>query len=74
MEHSVQRLDDLYYMTAHIYSEQNAARPPETTFAHFVEVCGMLATYDRRKKREEFDIEDGAYDDYDMEAHGDIDA
>jgi NTP pyrophosphatase (non-canonical NTP hydrolase) len=58
MEHSVQRLDDLYYMTAHIYSEQNAARPPETTFAHFVEVCGMLATYDRRKKREEFDIED----------------
>jgi len=52
------RLDDLYYMVSHIYSEQNAHRPAAATFAHFVEVCGMLATHDRNKKREHFTIED----------------
>jgi NTP pyrophosphatase (non-canonical NTP hydrolase) len=45
-------LDDLYRMTAHIYSEQNAQRPVSSTFAHFVEVCGMLTIHDRRKKKE----------------------
>ena len=51
------RLDDLYKMVAHIYSEQNAHRPARETFAHFVEVCGMLALNDRQKKREEVTIE-----------------
>jgi NTP pyrophosphatase (non-canonical NTP hydrolase) len=44
-------------MVAHIYSEQNAHRPARETFAHFVEVCGMLALNDRQKKREEVSIE-----------------
>lgn len=52
------RLDDLYYMVARIYSEQNAQRPASVTFSHFVEVCGMLTVYDREKKREQFTIED----------------
>lgn len=52
------RLDDLYYMVARIYSEQNAQRPASATFSHFVEVCGMLTIYDRDKKREQFTIED----------------
>jgi NTP pyrophosphatase (non-canonical NTP hydrolase) len=46
------RLDDLYKMIAHIYSEQNAHRPASATFAHFVEVCGMLTVQSRSKKRE----------------------
>jgi NTP pyrophosphatase (non-canonical NTP hydrolase) len=46
------RLDDLYKMIAHIYSEQNAHRPASATFAHFVEVCGMLTVHSRNKKRE----------------------
>jgi NTP pyrophosphatase (non-canonical NTP hydrolase) len=46
------RLDDLYKMVAHIYSEQNAHRPASSTFAHFVEVCGMLTVHARSKKRE----------------------
>jgi NTP pyrophosphatase (non-canonical NTP hydrolase) len=50
-------LDDLYKMVAHIYSEQNAHRPARETFAHFVEVCGMLALNDRQKKREEVTVE-----------------
>jgi len=45
-------LDDLYKMVAHIYSEQNAHRPASATFAHFVEVCGMLTVHARSKKRE----------------------
>lgn len=45
-------LDELYRMTAYIYSEQNAIRPVAATFAHFVEVCGMLTVHDRRKKKE----------------------
>ncbi len=52
------RLDDLYRMTAHIYGDRNSARTKEATFAHFVEVCGMLTVHDRRKKREHFDITD----------------
>jgi NTP pyrophosphatase (non-canonical NTP hydrolase) len=50
-------LDDLYKMVAHIYSEQNAHRPARETFAHFVEVCGMLALNDRQKKREDVTVE-----------------
>jgi hypothetical protein len=46
------RLDDLYKMVAQIYSEQNAQRPARETFAHFVEVCGMLAQHDREKRSE----------------------
>jgi len=46
------RLDDLYKMIANIYSEQNAHRPASATFAHFVEVCGMLTVHSRNKKRE----------------------
>ena len=45
-------LDDLYKMVAYIYSEQNAHRPASATFAHFVEVCGMLTVHSRSKKRE----------------------
>jgi nucleoside phosphorylase/NTP pyrophosphatase (non-canonical NTP hydrolase) len=51
-------LDDLYLMVASIYAEQNAHRSPSATFAHFVEVCGMLTVHDRKKKREDFDLED----------------
>ncbi len=47
------RLDELYKMTAHIYSEQNAHRPASATFTHFVEVCGILTMHSRDKKREE---------------------
>jgi NTP pyrophosphatase (non-canonical NTP hydrolase) len=50
------RLDDLYKMVAHIYSEQNAQRPARETFAHFVEVCGMLAQTDREKKIEDMSV------------------
>jgi NTP pyrophosphatase (non-canonical NTP hydrolase) len=52
------RLDDLYMMTSHIYGDRNSTRTKEATFAHFVEVCGMLTIHDRRKKREHFDIAD----------------
>jgi NTP pyrophosphatase (non-canonical NTP hydrolase) len=45
-------LDDLYKMVSYIYSEQNAHRPASSTFAHFVEVCGMLTVHARSKKRE----------------------
>lgn len=45
-------LDGLYKMVAYIYREQNAIRSPSATFSHFVEVCGMLAIHDRKKKRE----------------------
>src|SRR3989442_11422175 len=51
-------LDDLYLMVASIYAEQNAPRSPSTTFAHFVEVCGMLTIHDLKKKREEIEVED----------------
>jgi NTP pyrophosphatase (non-canonical NTP hydrolase) len=52
------RLDDLYKLIAHIYSEQNAHRPASATFSHFVEVCGMLSVHDRQKKREDVTVED----------------
>jgi nucleoside phosphorylase/NTP pyrophosphatase (non-canonical NTP hydrolase) len=45
-------LDDLYHMQAHIYFERNAERPISATFAHFVEVCGMLTIHGGGKKRE----------------------
>jgi len=51
-------LDDLYLMVSKIYSEQNYLRSPIATFGHFVETCGMLTAYDRRKKREDFNVED----------------
>jgi NTP pyrophosphatase (non-canonical NTP hydrolase) len=52
------RLDELYKMTAHIYSEQNAHRPASATFSHFVEVCGLLTVHARKKKRESTTFED----------------
>ena len=52
------RLDDLYRMTAHIYSEQNAHRPASATFAHFVEVCGILTIHARKKRREDVSFTD----------------
>ncbi len=52
------RLDDLYRMVSHIYSEQNAQRAATATFAHFVEVCGMLTLHDRDKPREGLSVDD----------------
>jgi hypothetical protein len=52
------RLDELYWMTAHIYGDRNSTRSKEATFAHFVEVCGMLTIPDRKKKRENVDFVD----------------
>ena len=52
------RLDELYHMTAYIYGDRNSVRSKEATFAHFVEVCGMLTVHDRKKKRESFDMTD----------------
>ncbi|WP_425615147.1 hypothetical protein NA78x_005044 [Anatilimnocola sp. NA78] len=51
-------LDDLYRMVASIYEEKNSQRPPTSTFAHFVETCGMLTIIDRKKKRDEITIVD----------------
>jgi NTP pyrophosphatase (non-canonical NTP hydrolase) len=51
-------LDDLYKMTAHIYGDRNSVRSKESTFAHFVEVCGMLTIADRKKKRDVVDFAD----------------
>ena len=45
-------------MTAHIYGDRNSVRSKEATFAHFVEVCGMLTIPDRKKKRENVDTTD----------------
>jgi len=45
-------------MISHIYSEQNAQRPASATFAHFVEVCGILTMHSRKKKREGASFED----------------
>jgi hypothetical protein len=58
MANSDFRLDDLYKMTSHIYSEQNAPRPTSATFSHFVEVCGLLTIHARNKKREAVTFED----------------
>jgi hypothetical protein len=46
------RLDELYKMVAYIYGDKNLTRTTTATFAHFVEVCGMLTIHDRKKKRE----------------------
>jgi NTP pyrophosphatase (non-canonical NTP hydrolase) len=45
-------------MTAHIYGDRNSTRPKEATFAHFVEVCGMLTVHERGKRKEGFDLTD----------------
>jgi hypothetical protein len=58
MDNPKLRLDDLYKMVAHIYSDKNVTRTATATFAHFVEVCGMLTIHDRRKKREGIDVTD----------------
>jgi len=58
IETSLLRLDDLYKMTAQIYADRSSVRSKEATFAHFVEVCGMLTIHDRRKRREQFDMAD----------------
>lgn len=47
------RLDDLYKMVAYIYSNQSASRSVRATFAHFVEVCGMLTSLDNPKRERE---------------------
>ncbi|MEY9881780.1 hypothetical protein [Bradyrhizobium sp. USDA 329] len=52
------RLDELYKMVAYIYSDKNMTRTATATFAHFVEVCGMLTIHDRKKRREGFDVTD----------------
>jgi NTP pyrophosphatase (non-canonical NTP hydrolase) len=52
-------LDDLYHMTAHIYGDRNSSRSKENTFAHFVEVCGMLTVEARQKRRGSFVFTDG---------------
>jgi NTP pyrophosphatase (non-canonical NTP hydrolase) len=51
-------LDALYQMTAYIYGEQNSGRSRESTFAHFVEVCGMLASLSQNKRRSSLDLSD----------------
>jgi NTP pyrophosphatase (non-canonical NTP hydrolase) len=50
-------LDEMYLMIAHVYGEQNAQRSASSTFAHFVEVCGMLTIHDRKKKRESVSVD-----------------
>ena len=52
------RLDDLYKMVAYTYADKNMSRTAAATFAHFVEVCGMLTIHDRKKKREGFEVTD----------------
>jgi len=52
------RLDDLYKMTAYIYADKLSSRSSSATFAHLVEVCGMLTIHDRKKKREGLDVTD----------------
>jgi nucleoside phosphorylase/NTP pyrophosphatase (non-canonical NTP hydrolase) len=51
-------LDGLYLMISSIYGEQNYHRSPSSTFAHFVEVCGMLTVHDKRKRNEGVSVED----------------
>jgi hypothetical protein len=45
-------------MIAYIYGDKNISRTTTATFAHFVEVCGMLTIHDRKKRREAFDVTD----------------
>jgi NTP pyrophosphatase (non-canonical NTP hydrolase) len=51
-------LDELYQMVAFIYSDKNINRTASATFAHFVEVCGMLTIHDRKKRREGIEVTD----------------
>lgn len=52
-------LDDLYYMVAHIYSDQNAERSVFETFTHLVEVCSLLTMWETHKRRGGIDMETG---------------
>ncbi len=52
------RLDDLYKMVAFIYGDKLSSRSPSATFAHLVEVCGMLTIHDRNKRREGITVTD----------------
>jgi NTP pyrophosphatase (non-canonical NTP hydrolase) len=49
-------LDDLYVMTAQMYSHRNEDRPAAATFSHFVEVCAALTMQARQKRRESLDF------------------
>jgi NTP pyrophosphatase (non-canonical NTP hydrolase) len=49
-------LDDLYVMTAQMYSHRNEDRPAAATFAHLVEVCAALTMQTRLKRRESLDF------------------
>ncbi|MGX7744675.1 CHAT domain-containing protein [Rhodopseudomonas parapalustris] len=51
-------LDELYRMVSYIYVDKNTHRTSTATFAHFVEVCGMLTIHDRKKKREGLEVTD----------------
>src|SRR5687767_2854547 len=44
-------VDDLEHMVAYIYNQRNAETVPTAAFAHSVEVCGALTSYDRGKDR-----------------------
>lgn len=55
---SVASLDDLYHMVAFIYGERNAERAASATFAHFVEVCGMLTANARDKRHDVVSFEE----------------
>jgi NTP pyrophosphatase (non-canonical NTP hydrolase) len=54
--HARVSLDDLYIMTAHMYSHRNNERPVTATLAHFVEVCAALTAMARHKRRDALDI------------------
>lgn len=57
-ELNVATLDDLYHMVAFVYGERNAERAASATFAHFVEVCGMLTANARDKRHDIVTFED----------------
>ena len=48
------RLDDLYRMISHIYTEQNAQRPASATFAHFVEVRNPHNAFKKEEARRRY--------------------
>lgn len=52
------KLDDLYYMVSHIYSDKNYERPPLSTFGHLFQICGSFSTFIQNKKKEGLDFED----------------
>lgn len=49
-------LDDLYNMTAQMYSHRNEERAVTATLAHFVEVSAALTAAARKKRRDELDM------------------